>query len=71
MATRSSIPAWEIPWIEESGGLQSMRLRKRYDLGAEQQQKQTTYSNQYNPLPGHPVLHAHLPGIRLLVLRHQ
>ena len=25
MATHSSIPAWEIPWTEESGGLQSMR----------------------------------------------
>ena len=24
MATRSSILAWRIPWIEESGGLQSM-----------------------------------------------
>ena len=24
MATYSSIPAWEIPWTEESGGLQSM-----------------------------------------------
>ena len=24
MATHSSIPAWKIPWTEESGGLQSM-----------------------------------------------
>ena len=24
MATHSSILAWEIPWIEEPGGLQSM-----------------------------------------------
>ena len=24
MATHFSIPAWEIPWIEEPGGLQSM-----------------------------------------------
>ena len=24
MATRSSIPAWRIPWTEEPGGLQSM-----------------------------------------------
>ena len=23
-ATHSSIPAWEIPWMEEPGGLQSM-----------------------------------------------
>ena len=24
MATHSSVPAWRIPWTEESGGLQSM-----------------------------------------------
>ena len=24
----SSIPAWKIPWTEESGGLQFMRLQK-------------------------------------------
>ena len=28
MATHSSIPAWEIPWTEEPGGLQSMRVTK-------------------------------------------
>ena len=28
MATHSSILAWEIPWTEEPGGLQSMRSRK-------------------------------------------
>ena len=28
MATHSSIPAWEIPWTEEAGGLESMRLQK-------------------------------------------
>ena len=27
-ATHSSIPAWEIPWTEEPGGLQSMGLPK-------------------------------------------
>ena len=37
MAIHSSILAWEIPWIEELGGLQSMGLtmglqRVRYDL---------------------------------------
>ena len=26
MATLSSVLAWEIPWPEEPGGLQSMRL---------------------------------------------
>ena len=28
MATYSSILAWEIPWTEEPGGLQSMGSRK-------------------------------------------
>ena len=28
MATHSSLPAWEIPWTEESGGLQSMELQE-------------------------------------------
>ena len=28
MATHSSILAWEIPWTEEPGGLQSMRLQR-------------------------------------------
>ena len=28
MATHSSILAWEIPWVEEPGGLQSMGSQK-------------------------------------------
>ena len=28
MATHSNILAWRIPWTEESGGLQSMGLRR-------------------------------------------
>ena len=28
MATHSRILAWEIPWTEESGGLQSMGLQR-------------------------------------------
>ena len=32
MATRSSTPAWKIPWMEEPGGLQSMGLRSRTRL---------------------------------------
>ena len=28
MATHSSILAWEIPWTEELGGLQSMGLQR-------------------------------------------
>ena len=30
MATRSSFLAWEIPWTEESGGLQFMGLQKSW-----------------------------------------
>ena len=36
MATHSSILAWEIPWTEEPGGLQSMGLQRvRHDLATE------------------------------------
>ena len=39
MATHSSILAWEIPWTEEPGGLQSIGSQKsRYDLVTKQQQ---------------------------------
>ena len=31
-ATHSSIPAWEIPWTEMPGGLQSMGLQSRTQL---------------------------------------
>ena len=31
MATHSSILAWEIPWTEESNGLQSMEVTKESD----------------------------------------
>ena len=38
MATHSSILAWEIPWTEESGGLQSMgSQRVGHDLVTKQQ----------------------------------
>ena len=37
MATRSLILAWETPWTEEPGGLQSMGLQKvGHDLATEQ-----------------------------------
>ena len=39
-ATHSSILAWEIPWTEEPGGLQSMgSQRVRHDLATEHAQK--------------------------------
>ena len=33
----SSVLAWEIPWTEEPGGLQSMGLQKRHHLATKQQ----------------------------------
>ena len=37
MATHCSILAWEIPWTEESGGLQSMGSQKiRHNLATKQ-----------------------------------
>ena len=39
MATHSSILAWEIPWTEESGGLQSMGSQRiEHKLATEQQE---------------------------------
>ena len=41
MATQSSILAWEFPWTEEAGGLQSMgSQRVGYNRANEQQQIQ-------------------------------
>ena len=38
MATCSSIPAWEIPWTEEPGGLQLKGLQRiGHDLASEEQ----------------------------------
>ena len=39
MATRSSILAWEIPWTEEPGGLQSMGFKRSRTRLSEQQQQ--------------------------------
>ena len=44
MATHSGIFAWEIPWIEEPGRLQSMgSQRVRQDLVTKQQHKRTVF----------------------------
>ena len=37
VGTHSSILAWEIPWTEKPGGLQSMGVRVRHDSAAKQQ----------------------------------
>ena len=40
MATHSSILAWEIPWIEDPGGLQSMGSKRvEHDWASEQAQR--------------------------------
>ena len=43
MATHPSILAWEIPWTEEPGGLQSMGFKGvGHDLVAKKQQQYRT-----------------------------
>ena len=39
MATHSSVLAWEVPWIEEPGRLQSTGSQKRQNLETEEQSK--------------------------------
>ena len=37
MATHSSIPAWRIPWTEEPGGLQPVRVQRvEHNLASKQ-----------------------------------
>ena len=48
MATHSSILAWEIPWTEESGRLQSMESQRvGHDLMTERQQHQNQKGTNY------------------------
>ena len=48
MATHSSILAWEIPWTEEPGGLQSLGLQKNqtlwHELATKQKQQQVLWN---------------------------
>ena len=51
MATHSGILAWEIPWAEEPGRLESMGLQRvRYDLATKQQQQSIQFGppNRWN-----------------------
>ena len=49
MATRSNIPAWEMPWTEEPGQLQSMRVQNvGHDWATKQQQQQHPSNNYRN-----------------------
>ena len=46
MATHCCILAWEVPWTEEPGGLQSMGLQRvGHDGATKQQQQQQEYNN--------------------------
>ena len=46
MTTHSSILAWEIPWSEEPGGLQSMgSQRVRYDWGTDHHNATTRWAD--------------------------
>ena len=54
MATHSRIPAWEIPWTEELGGLQSMESQRlRHDLATKQQEQQQITTTKI-AIPYHP-----------------
>ena len=62
MATQSSILAWEIPWTEEPGGLQSMgSQRVRHDLETKTRTKcgEHTLKNQ-KAAPSHDPAIPHL-----------
>ena len=48
MATHASIPAWEIPWTEEPGGLQSMGSQKS-STQFKQLNNNGTINGQLNP----------------------
>ena len=49
MATHSSILAWDIPWIEDPGGLQSMGSPRVGHNGATKEQQQWYLQNHIPP----------------------
>ena len=57
MASRSSILAWEIPWTEDPGGLQSTGSQGvGHDLVTEQQLKYFIETWQFRWVPLHDVI---------------
>ena len=53
MATHSSILAWEIPWTEEPGGLQSMGSQRiRHVLVSKQQSNHNFIQEHPSPFEG-------------------
>ena len=49
MATHSSILAWDIPWTEETGGLQSMDLQRGGHSDVTEQLSTYTYTHTCTP----------------------
>ena len=47
-AAHSSILTWEIPWIEEPGGLQSMGVAKELDMTKQRKQQSFKLKNTRN-----------------------
>ena len=45
MATHSRISAWRVPWTEEPGGLQSMRLQRVGHNGASRAQTRNSFGS--------------------------
>ena len=63
MATRSGILAWEIPWTEEPGGLQSMGSQRVRNNLATKQQQQTKHL--FHPLEGGMATHSSIHAWRI------
>ena len=51
MATHSSILAWEIPWTEEPGGLQSTGLQSRTWLSDSHTHPVTVFLEKWHEIP--------------------
>ena len=51
MATHSSILAWEIPWTEEPGGLQTMGLQSRRRLSNSKSVRKWSQSSRSDRVP--------------------
>ena len=62
MATHSSILAWEIPWIVEPGGLQSMGSQRVGHNLATEQQYQTGSSGILSSFPDSEIITTSLKG---------
>ena len=64
MATHSSMLAWEIPWTEEPGGLQSMESQNRHNLAT----KECTHTRTHTHVHVRAHTHTHIHTCILLVL---